>query len=94
MELVSTPETVSYFKEQYNQSYEGHTVIRYGDLKKQLAADMVSFIRPIRQKTEAILADKAYLQQVMATGKDKARASAVATINEVRKAIGVSYFSF
>jgi tryptophanyl-tRNA synthetase len=94
MELVSAPETVSFFKEQYNQSYEGHTVIRYGDLKKQLAADMVKFIQPIRQKTEAILADKDYLKKVMAIGKDKARASATATLYEVRKAVGVSYFSF
>lgn len=67
--------------------------IRYGDLKKQLAEDMVSFISPIRQKAAAILNDDAYLEAVMKKGAAKARASAGKTMEMVREAIGLNYFS-
>lgn len=92
MHLVSTPETVQHFEAQYNQSSAGNCVIRYGDLKKQLAADMTAFIAPIRQKAEAIMADKEYLAGVMRHGKEKARASADETLQLVRKAVGVHYY--
>ena len=94
LELVSTAETVNFFKEQYNQSYEGHTLIRYGDLKKQLAADMINFIGPIREKTIEIMSNSTYLNKVMQHGKEKAHESAAVTLKMVRKAMGVSYFSF
>ena len=32
--------------------------IRYGDMKKQLAEDMVKFIAPIREKADAIRNDE------------------------------------
>ncbi len=66
--------------------------IRYGDLKKQLAEDMVRFIAPIRERTEAIRADERYLREVMEKGASKARASALATLKLVREAIGIKYY--
>jgi tryptophanyl-tRNA synthetase len=92
MKLVSTPETVGFFEEKYNQSSAGNCVIRYGDMKKQLAEDMVAFITPIRQKAEDILQNNEYLATVMKAGRDKARASASETLSLVRKAIGVQYY--
>lgn len=92
MKLVSSQDTVSHFEEQFRQSSAGNTVIRYGDLKKQLAADMVAFIKPIREKTDAILQDTEYLAGIMKRGKEKARASADETLMMVRKAIGVTYY--
>jgi tryptophanyl-tRNA synthetase len=92
MNLVSAPETVQVFEAQYNQSSAGNCVIRYGDLKKQLAADMAAFIAPIRQKAEAIMTDRDYLAGVMRHGRDKARASADETLQLVRKAVGVNYY--
>jgi tryptophanyl-tRNA synthetase len=92
LKLVSSEETVTFFEEQYNLSSEGNCVIRYGDLKKQLAADMAAFIAPIRQKAEHILTDKEYLAGVMKHGRDKARASADETLQLVRKAVGVNYY--
>ena len=67
--------------------------IRYGDLKKQLAEDMVSFIAPIRQKAADIMHDDSYLEAVMKKGAEKARASAGKTMEIVRKAMGLNYFS-
>ena len=84
MDLVSSPDTAAFFREQYAQCS-----IRYGDLKKQLAEDIISFVAPIRERFEEIFNDNGFLGKVAATGRDKARDSAVKTIAEVRKVIGI-----
>ena len=86
MGLVSTPEVVKVFDEQFTAG-----TIRYGDMKKQLADDMVKFIAPIRAKAEAIRADTNYLNKVMETGAAKARKSAAETLRLVKKAMGLQY---
>ena len=87
MNLVGAPATVKKFDEDYN-----NCTIRYGDMKKQLAEDMVHFVSPIREKVKSILADEKYLQQTMEKGAEKARKSASSTMKLVRKAIGLNYF--
>ena len=87
MRLVSTEGVITKFEEAYN-----NCTIRYGDVKKQLAEDMVNFIAPIRAKVEGILNDETYLKQVMEAGAEKARASAKATIEVVRERMGLKYF--
>lgn len=87
MNLVSSEEVIKKFEEDYNQC-----TIRYGDMKKQLAEDMVNFISPIREKAESIRNDERYLQEVMEKGAAKARISAKATMELVREAIGLKYF--
>ncbi|HLW07687.1 MAG TPA: tryptophan--tRNA ligase [Marinilabiliaceae bacterium] len=87
MSVVSQPETLAYFKEQYNNCN-----IRYGDLKKQLAEDIVSFTEPIRDKINTISSDEAYLKKVVDMGKEKAHASASKTLREVREIIGFKPF--
>ena len=54
---------------------------------------MVKFISPIREKVNAILGDEKYLRQVMEQGAEKARKSAKATIELVREAMGLNYFT-
>jgi len=66
--------------------------IRYGDMKKQLAEDMVSFIAPIRKKVNEILSDEKYLEKIMKQGAEKAIASADVTMKIVRKAMGLNYY--
>ena len=83
MALVSEESTVQKFQDDFNKA-----TIRYGDMKKALAEDMVRFVAPIRERAEALYADKNYLQQVMQQGAEKARESAQLTIKEVRKALG------
>ncbi len=87
MKLVSSPETVAKYEEAFN-----NCTIRYGDMKKQLAADMINFISPIRNKTNAILDDHEYLADVMKKGANKAIASAEITMKMVRKAMGLNYY--
>src|SRR5258706_3656613 len=86
MKLVSSEATINAFEEAYT-----NCTIRYGDMKKQLAEDMVKFITPIRQKAESIRNDENYLKEVMEKGAEKARKSAKVTMEQVRKAIGLNY---
>jgi len=85
MSVVSAPETVQFFDEQYNSCQ-----IRYGDMKKQLAEDMIAFVAPFSEKIKEISANDDYLKKVMQLGKEKAKASAEKTIKEVREIIGFS----
>lgn len=87
MRLISSPEVVDKFEEDYNNCR-----IRFGDMKKQLGEDMVKFITPIRQKAGNIRNDAAYLKEVMEKGAEKARKSAKATMELVRQAMGLNYF--
>ncbi len=87
MRLVSSEEVLVKFEKDYDQC-----IIRYGDMKKQLAEDMIAFISPIREKATAIQQDEKYLREVMETGAAKARKSAQATIEIVRAAMGLKYF--
>jgi len=76
--------------EKFDTAYK-NCDIRYGDLKKQLAADVEAFVYPIRQKANDILNDETYLKEIMAKGAEKARISARETIKLVRAAVGIDY---
>ncbi|MEP6927906.1 MAG: tryptophan--tRNA ligase [Ginsengibacter sp.] len=87
MKLVSPDDIVTKYEEAFN-----NCTIRYGDMKKQLAEDMVSFIGPIRKRVNEILDDETYLKKVMKAGAKKAVTSAEATMELVRNSMGVGYF--
>lgn len=87
LNIVSSPETVKYFTEAYN-----NCTIRYGDLKKQLATDICKVTLPIRERIEVIYNDNNYLRKVAAMGRDKARESAAATMRLAREAVGFRSF--
>ena len=83
MEIVSSRDTYDFFNDQYNRC-----AIRYGDMKKQLAADINAFCAPIRERILNIAANEAYLDKVAREGAEKAAESASTTIKEVRRIIG------
>ena len=87
MNLVSEKDVIKKYEDDYNNCN-----IRYGDMKKQLAEDIVKFIYPIREKVNSILQDEKYLQKVMQQGAEKAIKSAEVTIKIVREAMGLNYF--
>ena len=88
MNVVSDHSTVQHFKEKY-----ATCEIRYGDLKKQLAEDIIKVTEPIREKINEIYSDNKYLSKVVAHGAEKARASASKTVREVREIIGYKKFA-
>jgi tryptophanyl-tRNA synthetase len=85
--LMSTPDTVEHFRAAYNDC-----TIRYGDLKKQLAEDIIRFTSPIRERIQEINSDDAYLGRVVRMGAEKARESASRTLRDVREIIGYRPF--
>lgn len=87
LKSVSSPDTVAYFEEQWN-----NCSIRYGELKKQLAADIIAFTTPIRERYLDICNNDEYLHKVAVNGAEKARASAAATLREVRHIMGIRPF--
>ncbi len=87
MTIVSAQDTVAHFKEKYNCCE-----IRYGDMKKQLAEDIVTYLTPIREKINDIYKDSDYLRKVVNMGSEKARESASKTLREVREIIGFKPF--
>ena len=86
MKLVSNTDTADKYERAFND-----TGIRYGDMKKELAEDMVNFIAPIRQKAQDLLSDEKKLQQILQHGAEKARKSAVITMEIVRDSMGLTY---
>ncbi len=87
MSVVSTPDTVAYFDEKYN-----NCEIRYGDLKKQLAEDMINFTAPFRERIQDLMGNDEYLSKIVREGGERARESAAKTIREVREIIGIKKF--
>jgi len=87
MKVISAPDTLAHFESLYN----GCT-IRYGDMKKQLAEDIISFTTPLRLKINEISQDHAFLQKVVRRGAERASDSASATMKEVRHIIGFREF--
>ena len=83
LEIVSSKDTYQYFDEKWNDCS-----IRYGDLKKQLAEDIVIATEPIRERIKEFSSNTELLNRVAKIGAEKARESAAATLNEVRKIIG------
>lgn len=83
MKVVTKPEIIQQFDDMYNDC-----TIRYGDLKKQLAEDMVNFTEPFREKIAELSSNDDYINKVMNDGKQKAMESARRTITEVREIIG------
>ena len=85
--LTSTPEVVKHFRDAY-----ADCSIRYGDLKKQLAEDILAVTTPIRERGNDILADDDYLRRVLKQGAEKARESASKTLADVREIMGIRKF--
>lgn len=83
LEIVSAKDTYDYFNEKWNDCS-----IRYGDLKKQLAADIAAAMDPIRERIEFYSKDVDLLDRIAKTGAEKARESAAATLREVRGILG------
>jgi tryptophanyl-tRNA synthetase len=61
----------------------------YGAFKGAVAAEVVEYLRPVRERYEELRADDAEIERALALGADKARAIASGTLREVRAAMGV-----
>lgn len=87
LNIVSTPDVVKYYEEKWNSCE-----IRYGDLKKQLAADIIKVTSPIRERIIELEKNNDYLRKVTTEGADCARESASKVISDVREIVGFKQF--
>ncbi len=87
MRVVSADDICLHYNNLYNNCQ-----IRYGDMKKQLAEDIIVATEPVRERINDIDANSTYLREVARYGAIKARESASKTIREVREIIGFKKF--
>ncbi|GHT44265.1 tryptophan--tRNA ligase [Bacteroidia bacterium] len=89
LKVVSTPEVVAHYDHLWNAGEQKW----YGNLKKQLAEDIIKVTSPIRERINDIKNDNAYLRRVTQAGAAKARESAGKTLRDVREIMGLNYFA-
>lgn len=66
----------------------GYVGKQYGHLKVETAEIVADAIRPIREKTDHLLEDRAYLDGILRRGAERARVRARATLEKVYDRIG------
>jgi len=62
---------------------------RYGDFKSAVAEAVVEYLAPVRERYDAIRAEEAERERILALGADKARAITSGVVDDVRQAMGV-----
>ena len=62
---------------------------RYGDLKAAVAAAVIDYLAPVRERYGALRADEDELERILADGAARARAIASVTLADVRDVMGV-----
>lgn len=87
MRVVSTDEVVDHYEEKWNSCE-----IRYGDMKKQLAEDIINVTTPIRERILELEKNDDYLRKVVTEGADRARENAKKAIADVREIMGFKSF--
>lgn len=87
MNLVSEPDVTDHFRKAY-----ADCSIRYGDMKKQLAEDILKITLPIRERILDIRSNDEYISKVVRQGAEKARAVASDTLKDVREIMGIHKF--
>jgi tryptophanyl-tRNA synthetase len=81
------------FHEIFNEKYkERETECKAGSVgcvlcKRQLIEMLSVFMKPLAEKRADLMKDKSYLQKVIKEGSEKAKETAAATMNNVRKAL-------
>ena len=87
MDLVSGKDVADHYRQAY-----ADCSIRYGDMKKQLAEDILKVTLPIRQRILDIRDNDEYLSKVARQGAEQAREYAAKTLREVREIMGIKKF--
>ena len=82
--LVASKDEITAMREQFLKGGTG-----YGDFKKQLFAKLWEYFAPMRKRREEILADKSYIDNVLARGAKRANEIADQVMNRVRQSVGL-----
>jgi tryptophanyl-tRNA synthetase len=82
--LVASKNEIAEMRERFQKSGTG-----YGDFKKQLFEKLWDYFAPMRKRREEILADKSYIEDVLARGAKRANEIADVVMERVRNAVGL-----
>ena len=82
--LVASKNEIAEMRERFQRGGAG-----YGDFKKQLFEKLWDYFAPMRKRREEILADKSYIDNVLARGAKRANEVADVVMKRVRAAIGL-----
>ena len=85
LKIFSSAETVEFFDEQYKAG-----ALRYGDLKKTLAEDMVVKLSAIRERRQELAQDPGMVDDILTDCAKQVRRLARQTLDEVREKVGYS----
>ena len=83
MQIYASATGKSY--EEIEREFDGQG---YGKFKPAVGEAVVETLRPIREETQRLLADKAYLEGVYRAGAEKAERIAGRTLRKVYKKVG------
>ena len=82
--LVASKNEAAEMRERFEKGGTG-----YGDFKKQLFEKLWEYLAPMRKRREEILADKSYIDNVLARGAERANEVADQVMKRVRSALGL-----
>jgi tryptophanyl-tRNA synthetase len=82
--LVASKDEIAAMREHFLKGGTG-----YGDFKKQLFEKLWEYFTPMRKRREEILADKLYIDNVLASGAGRANEIANQVMKRVREAVGL-----
>jgi tryptophanyl-tRNA synthetase len=82
--LVASKNEIAEMRERFLKGGTG-----YGDFKKQLFEKLWEYFAPMRKRREEILADRSYIEEVLARGAKRANEIADRVMERVRKAVGL-----
>jgi tryptophanyl-tRNA synthetase len=82
--LVASKNEIAEMRERFEKGGTG-----YGDFKKQLFEKLWDYFAPMRKRREEILANKSYIDNVLARGTKRANEIADQVMQRVRSAVGL-----
>jgi len=82
----STPETAARFEKAYAEG-----TLRYSDLKKTIAEDVISALEPIRRRYAELRSNPRAVHEVLQRGAAYASSIAKETMREVKEKMGLAY---
>ncbi|MFO7245828.1 MAG: tryptophan--tRNA ligase [Thermaerobacter sp.] len=84
LEIFGSPDEYRTLRQQYDAG-----TLRYVELKDTLAEALIRHLEPIRLRRAELAGDRRRLRAILDAGAERARSVARATLDEVRRAIGV-----
>jgi tryptophanyl-tRNA synthetase len=82
--LCATKNEIAEMRDRFQKGGTG-----YGDFKKELFEKLWEYFAPMRKRREEILADKSYIDDVLARGATRANDIANQVMRRVRAAVGL-----